>query len=749
MKNTSFIFLVFLSYVSFSQMTKKEAKENNTKGENLIHSQYYFEALPIYQEIIKSFPDDKDYQYHLAICQTHTKDYKKQGLDLLINLGKQYGEENFRDFAFHAAHAYYYNHLHNESKIYFDKYKSHIAGSKNANLKEYVDLQAKYNENAIEMYHSYDSSKINVSNLNSPINSEFNEYCPYVSPDESAIYFTYTGPNCVGGKQSPTHKPDEKHGRYFEDIMVSYRNEDGSWGKPENLSTINTDENESCIGISQTGEYIFIYKSNKMTNGDLYFSKNYKGAWGKPIPFEGEVNSTSWEGAITMSNDGQTIYFASDRPGGFGGKDLYSAKSIGFNKWGNVKNLGSSINSKYDEDAPYLLPDGITLYFSSNGPKSMGGFDVFYSKFENDTWGEIVNAGVPLNSIKDERFYSVTADGQSGYFSRTNEHSLHEDQDLYDINPGIIGEKPKLALISGKVYLDNTNEHATIILKDAETGKTLGKFETNPKTSLFSMMVNPNKKYIIDVMVDEKKQYSDSLDTDFIKDFIKLQHDYHVYSEDYHGEVPVLQLSLQKQINKVFNEQTGKEEVRETVKLTNAFASVKKDTIELHHMQKVVGENRIEFYKNHPELAERDGVTSEILHEANSMVESGDHHNLNEKEINSHMNDHSLSDSKKSNLKKAKELLNPSFEADEIVFRVQVAAYRNPKNYHWLQKDAFGDVLEVSYPDGITRFTIGGTKHLKEAQRLQHKLVEKGIKDAFVVAYRGKQRITIDEALKK
>lgn len=724
---STIIFLLAIVSICNAQISKKDAKALNQKGENYIHTQYYKEAYSIFTDLTTSFPEDKNYRYYLAICETHTQDNLDKGLKTLIDLGQTYKEEDFRDYAFHIAHAYYYSHNHDKAKVYFDKYKEHIKNSGRDFLIDYVDAQAMYNENAITLYHGYDSTAINVSNLKKPINSLYNEYCPFVTPDESAIYFTYTGEKSTGGKQGPTHKIDEKNGKYYEDIFVSYRSDDGSWGDPVNLKTINSIENEACIGISHTGDFIFIFKSNKVDNGDIYYAKKNGNEWGAPLRFEGEINTIYWEGAITMALDGQTIYFASDRPGGYGGRDLYSANLVGFNSWGNVKNLGPEVNTKFDEDAPYIMSEGKTLYFSSNGPKSMGGNDIFFTKNQGGKWSESINAGIPINTIYNEQFYSISADGQTGYFSRTTDHNGSDDQDIYDVNPGMIGEKPVLALISGKVFLDNKNESASIILRDLETGKIMGKFETNPNTGLFSMLVSPDKKYSIDVMMGKEKQYTDTLNTEFIKEFIKLQHNYHVYSDDYHGEIPVLQLSLQKHVEQVYNKETGKVEEKQVVELANAFASIKNDTLKLHKEYKqTVGENRINFYKNNPEIAAKEGVTHEVLKEAHDIVKNHDH------EVNDDDHHHVV---------KAKDLLNPKFSSDEVVYRVQVAAYRKPQNYHWDNKDSFGDVLEKTYPDGITRFTIGGTKHLSEAKELQKRLVQKGIKDAFVVAYKGNTRV--------
>lgn len=741
-KQLPFLFFFLISVFAVSQTSKKEAKELNKKGENLIHAEKYIDALEVYKVLTNDFPDNEDYLYHLAICQTHTVGEKKEGLELLEKLKNDYSEEEFEDYAFHAAHAYYYNHDHKTSKGYYTKYLNHIKNVSKPDqyLIDYVELQSAYNENAISLYHQNDSLQTDVSNLELPINTSENEYCPFVTPDEAVIFYTYRGQNSMGGKLNPNLKPDEKHGRYYEDIRLSYRHEDGTWGETEPLEGINTFNNESCIGINHSGDIIFIYKYNYKDQGDIYTSKRIDEThWAKPERLTGEVNSISWEGAITMSTNGKSIYFASDRDGGYGGRDLYYAELFPDGTWGNIRNLGPEVNSKYDEDAPYLVVDNTTLYFSSNGPRSMGGHDILYTKMQGRTAGEVINAGIPVNSIEDERFYTISADGQTGYFSRTNKNNNLNHQDIYDVNPGMLGEKPVLALISGKVFLDNLNENATIVLRNLETGEIEGTFKTNPKTHLFSMLVDKNKKYAIDVVVDGEKQYSDSLDTDFIEEFIKMQHDYHVYSEDYHGEIPLLQLSLQKHVERVYNGDTSTAVTGTTYELKDAFAATRSDTLRFHHLDDIVKENRIDFYKNNPEAAKEDGVTAKVIEAAEEIhIESKTENTITtttKKDNNTEDDTHHET--------KAKQILNPTFTKDELVYRVQVAAYSENKTdyFKWDKKETFGDVLEVAYPDHLTRFTIGGTKRLAEAKALRLKLIDAGITDAFIVAFRGNERI--------
>ena len=302
---------------------------------------------------------------------------------------------------------------------------------------------------------------------------------------------------------NPNFKSDSRKGRYFEDIFIAHRDQYGAWAKPNPVEGINTLSNDACVGISPDGDQLFIYKNIGIDNSDIFISiLQDDTTWSKPKSLPGDVNSPYWEGSATITTDGQTLYFSSERIGGYGGRDIYKASRLDKGTWGDVKNLGPKINSEFDEDAPYIHPDGVTLYFSSNGIRSMGGYDVLYAELKDDgTWHEITNAGIPINSLDDDRFYILSADGQTGYFSRANGSEL-DDQDLYIVTPGKPGNPPTLALITGKVFLDNENQHATIKVRDVETGEIAGTFSTKPGSQLFTMMLKPGKNYLIDVVVD-------------------------------------------------------------------------------------------------------------------------------------------------------------------------------------------------------------------------------------------------------
>jgi outer membrane protein OmpA-like peptidoglycan-associated protein len=180
--------------------------------------------------------------------------------------------------------------------------------------------------------------------------------------------------------------------------------------------------------LSADGQTLFIYKTDN--GGDIYFSnRNDNGSWSAPVPLPGIINSSFEEKSISISPDEKTLYFSSNRPGGFGGLDIYSAVLNEKGEWSNVKNLGPKINTTDDDDGPFIDYDNKTLYFSSKGRRGMGGFDIYRTIFDDATleWSEPENMGYPINTPDNDIYFVSTRDGKRGYYS-----SVREDGQGYD-----------------------------------------------------------------------------------------------------------------------------------------------------------------------------------------------------------------------------------------------------------------------------------------------------------------------------
>ncbi len=255
-------------------------------------------------------------------------------------------------------------------------------------------------------------------------------------------------------------------------------------------------------------------------------------SWSKPEHLGPNINTKFWEGSCSLSSDGRTLYFASERPGGFGGRDIYYSRVEKNGSWGPAHNLGANINTPFNDDAPFIHPDGVTLFFSSEGWNSMGGYDIFYSNLnlEDSSWNRPVNMGYPINSPADDRYYVLSADGTRGYFS-SDRKGGYGQQDLYIVTPGYRGSRPVLALTIGVVTVDEKPTKADISVTDMKTNEDRGTFQSNANTGKYIIALTPGTKYKIAVEVQGAKPHIEYLDVDSLSTFVKVQEDFHLKSD--------------------------------------------------------------------------------------------------------------------------------------------------------------------------------------------------------------------------
>jgi hypothetical protein len=216
------------------------------------------------------------------------------------------------------------------------------------------------------------------------------------------------------------------------------------------LDFCDPEQYEASISVSPDERKIYVYQDITGA-GDIYFSDLASSRFGELQHFKARnVNSKYWETHCTVTPDGMTMYFTSDRPGGFGGRDIYKVTKLPDGAWSAPQNLGPTINTAYDEESPFIAVDNKTLYFSSNGPKSIGGFDVFLTIKDKEGVGLTpINLGYPLNSCNDDLFYTTTVNGLKGYLTSFRKGGFGE-KDIYEIQNDFLGLN-QLAVFKGKI----------------------------------------------------------------------------------------------------------------------------------------------------------------------------------------------------------------------------------------------------------------------------------------------------------
>ncbi len=251
-----------------------------------------------------------------------------------------------------------------------------------------------------------------VKVLEWPINSPYQDYGPMLNSDESVLIFT---------SARDTLQIDKKFKVLYEDILSASKDGD-IWQVPQKISpNLNDPFHDAATFLTPDGKTIFLYYEKG--NGDIYQSDWINGAWTTPQSMGPEVNTDSWETSGCLSPDGKKFFFASDRPGGYGSLDIYMSERKQDGTWGKVTNLGPTVNSAGNEDAPFMHADG-TLYFGSDGHMGLGEYDIFKSEYRERTWSTPQNLGYPINSPKFENYFFLSPDKKRAYFSSFRHEGL-------------------------------------------------------------------------------------------------------------------------------------------------------------------------------------------------------------------------------------------------------------------------------------------------------------------------------------
>ncbi len=284
-----------------------------------------------------------------------------------------------------------------------------------------------------------------------PLDDQVNEfdlqYFPVLTADQQTLIFT---------------RREGRDPQFDEDMVVSYRQADGSWSVPESISDkINSKYNEGTCTISANGRtIIFTSCSGRRSMGscDLYVSYKFGDEWTEPENLGPAINSRDWESQPSLSADGNTLYFVSDRRGGFGKRDIWMS-TWQDSLWSKARNLGAKINTPEEEVSPFIHVNGQTLFYSSKGFDGMGGYDIYYSELINQNWTQPKNLGYPINTSDDQVSLFITADGERGYYSYEQKDLNHYRSLIYDFEvPEAIKVRNKSNYMAGKILDLETKE---------------------------------------------------------------------------------------------------------------------------------------------------------------------------------------------------------------------------------------------------------------------------------------------------
>ncbi|MCK4676880.1 MAG: OmpA family protein [Bacteroidales bacterium] len=506
---------------------------------------YFYDDIPVYSLAIEYYliandfnPNNALLNYKIGKCylktiqKTKSIPYLEKALLLDPNIRP--------DIVYLLAQGYHLNLNLDEAIGRYNEYKGSLSPHELSQLGDEIDKKISECKVAKEMIRN--PVRLFIDNLGPQVNTKFPEYGPYINADETVLMFTSSRDNTTGGKTDPLDL------MYFEDIYIS-RKIDETWTKTTNPgSPLNSYSHDAIVGVSPDGKHALIYKGEDK-GGDIFECRiKEDGSWKLPKRLPKEINTDFHESSASFSPDMKGLYFVSDKPGGFGGKDIYfSELSIKGNKdkldYEDAVNLGGVINTPYDEQGVFMNVDGKTLYFSSKGHNTMGGYDIFKSVFEDGKWSLPENLGYPINTPDDDIFFSFSRDGRHAYYSSFDPDG-YGHRDIYMIT--ILGpEKPVVfqndydylafliepvdeVVLEGKVEIKETQiaivkgrimdavtlsplGGVIVEIYDNELGRLVASFESNTRTGEYMISLPSGENYGFGIKAKEYMFHSENL----------------------------------------------------------------------------------------------------------------------------------------------------------------------------------------------------------------------------------------------
>ena len=486
----TFFKILILLFITISLLTAHYSSNGQDFKKKFIEAEYFFmwedfsEALPLYLDLLKIEPDNANVNYRAGICYLHIPDPKEneKGLPYLLkaieNISPKYKEGSYqekgapKDALFYVGNAYRNKLDFDNAVLYYKKYRE-ILNVKDVFYIDYIDREIQCTQNAKELTRL--PLNLITENLGQVINSPSRvENCPVVSDDETVLIFTAGDKNVF----SPEIDINVINYDYKMDNIYCSVKKEGRWTDPVDITKeIGATGRSVPVTISADGSDLYIVRDDN-DNGNIYESHYSDGKWSTMKQLNKNINTKQWESHASLTKDGNTLYFTSDRPGGFGGLDIYKSVKDEKGDWGPAVNLGPTVNTKYDEETPFILNDSKTLYFSSQGHYSMGGFDIFHTTLiANDTWASPLNIGYPINTMGNDLFYMPKFNGEYAFFPLNNNERGIGANDLFKIAVSIPESDTTEVVLKGTITLQ---DHASdlprdflISVIDSLTGDTL------------------------------------------------------------------------------------------------------------------------------------------------------------------------------------------------------------------------------------------------------------------------------------
>jgi outer membrane protein OmpA-like peptidoglycan-associated protein len=472
------------------------------KGDAAFAAKNYTEALTAYELALQQNNENAYVNFMIAKCYLITSPKQKALNYAGMAIRKSSTPSNEMYFVY--AQALHQNHRWDSAMYY---YRKSDPGKTNFKTISKLETECSYGKK-----YTGNQKDIKITNAGALVNSQGMDYLPAITADLSKLYFTSRRAGSIGGKL-------ELDGLPFEDIYMC-SNIGGAWNQALNIGPpLNTAVHDACIGISEDGQTMFVYRG--VNGGDIFQSELKGKKWSAATPLP--MNTEFFETSACLSPDERTLFFVR-ATNAYSNRDIYMCSRTVNGNWSKPVKL--PFNTPFDEDAPFMHPDGKTLYFSSKGHTSMGGYDVFKTtRTSGGTWSTPENLGSPINTAGDDIYFVLSADGKIGYYS-SNKEGGYGQQDIYSIRMPVAEKAPELALLKGKI-IDQAGKptEATITITDNESKEVLAKYHSNSETGEYIIALPSGTNYGIAIEKEGHLFYSENVTLNTVDGYKEYKQD--------------------------------------------------------------------------------------------------------------------------------------------------------------------------------------------------------------------------------